>query len=82
MKCNCDLRTKLVGDGCAICNPEYYERIGNELTAELTDEELALYGKGEPMTVEELSAAVEEQCDVFRRRIARRYGQEATDGKK
>ncbi len=25
-KCECNLRTKLVGDGCDICNPSYAER--------------------------------------------------------
>jgi len=23
-KCECSLRTKLAGDGCHICNPEYW----------------------------------------------------------
>jgi len=25
MTCKCDLRTKLVGDGCQYCNPAYAE---------------------------------------------------------
>jgi len=25
--CNCDMRTKLVGDGCSICNPDMAEKI-------------------------------------------------------
>ncbi len=38
--CGCDLRTRLVGDGCHICNPEYakhneIERLRREL-AEVT----------------------------------------------
>jgi len=30
MDCNCDLRTKLVGDGCEVCNP----KLAAELSAE------------------------------------------------
>ena len=22
-ECNCDMRTKLIGDGCSVCNPDY-----------------------------------------------------------
>jgi hypothetical protein len=44
-KCKCDLRTKLVGDGCRYCNPQEYidkliESIDEQRTWEgLTDEE-------------------------------------------
>lgn len=27
MECNCSLRTKLVGDGCELCNPELAAQI-------------------------------------------------------
>lgn len=26
-ECNCSMRIKLVGDGCSICNPEYWEEM-------------------------------------------------------
>lgn len=26
-ECKCDLRTKLVGDGCHVCNPEYAKEL-------------------------------------------------------
>lgn len=29
--CNCNLRTKLVGDGCEVCNPEYADDHKSEL---------------------------------------------------
>lgn len=29
-ECKCDLRTKLVGDGCAVCNPELAERYAEQ----------------------------------------------------
>ncbi len=44
-KCKCDLRTKLVGDGCRYCNPQEYidkliESLAEQRTWEgLTDEE-------------------------------------------
>jgi len=30
MGCKCDMRTKLVGDGCEICNPELAAEIESE----------------------------------------------------
>lgn len=36
MECKCDLRTKLVGDGCEVCNPE--------LAAEMTAQEVGPVG--------------------------------------
>ena len=46
-KCKCDLRTKLVGDGCRYCNPQDYIDHLHDAMAErewegLTDEEIAL----------------------------------------
>jgi hypothetical protein len=29
-ECNCSLRIKLVGDGCAVCNPEYAAQFSDE----------------------------------------------------
>jgi len=30
-ECNCPMRIKLVGDGCSICNPEYWEDMLDEV---------------------------------------------------
>lgn len=27
MSCNCSLRISLLGDGCSICNPEFYSEL-------------------------------------------------------
>ncbi|OJW46203.1 MAG: hypothetical protein BGO63_03795 [Candidatus Accumulibacter sp. 66-26] len=55
MACNCDLRTKLVGDGCSICNPA----LAADLNAEHQTEVLA------QMSEEEKRAALRfcETCD-------------------
>lgn len=37
MECKCDLRTKLVGDGCQVCNPEYSEQFVQQSKDELYD---------------------------------------------
>ena len=34
-ECKCDMRTKLVGDGCSVCNPERYEP--NDLISRLEE---------------------------------------------
>lgn len=33
--CKCDMRTKLVGDGCEACNPGFALQLANERIAEL-----------------------------------------------
>ena len=40
MTCNCDMRTKLVGDGCSECNPEYARDMMPTLEEEIDDSEL------------------------------------------
>jgi hypothetical protein len=37
-KCKCDLRTKLVGDGCDICNPELALDHARDYIKDLEDE--------------------------------------------
>ena len=37
-ECKCDMRTKLVGDGCSVCNPERYEP--NDLVSRLNEPEV------------------------------------------
>jgi len=29
-ECKCDMRTKLVGDGCSVCNPDYWKDMMKE----------------------------------------------------
>ena len=37
-KCHCDMRTKLVGDGCDICNPELAYEYANDRITDLEAE--------------------------------------------
>lgn len=40
MECKCDLRTKLVGDGCEACNPE----LANDIQRDLFEQDAMAYG--------------------------------------
>jgi len=42
MKCKCDMRTKLIGDGCSICNPEYYLEVLSDQLNDLKDEKFTM----------------------------------------
>ena len=35
MECNCNIRQKLVGDGCSVCNPALALELANETLAAL-----------------------------------------------
>lgn len=37
MKCECEFRTRLVGDGCQICNPEKALEVANDRIADLEE---------------------------------------------
>lgn len=37
-ECKCDMRTKLVGDGCRWCNPDYYIGVLEDQTTEQAEE--------------------------------------------
>ena len=37
-ECNCSLRTKLFGDGCQVCNPEYAASVASETILNLEEE--------------------------------------------
>ena len=52
-ECKCDLRTKLVGDGCRYCNPQEYIDKLIESLEELIE---ALEEPRKPLTDEEIDA--------------------------
>lgn len=67
--CNCDLRTKLVGDGCDVCNPEYAARITKENiidAAIVAYEEKFKRDSNDPSCSKELNL----WCDAWRTAIA------------
>jgi hypothetical protein len=39
-ECSCDLRTKLVGSGCWVCNPDYYEDLCGNINDEMARNEV------------------------------------------
>lgn len=44
MECKCDLRTRLVGDGCEVCNPALAADIERELERDIFEQDAATYG--------------------------------------
>ena len=52
-KCECDLRTRLVGDGCRYCNPQYYIDMLEELINE------------EGLMIREIAAALDDMFEIF-----------------
>jgi hypothetical protein len=70
-KCKCDLRTKLVGDGCRYCNPqEYIDKLIESLEEQrtwvgLTDEDKLhmeiMGGKSDVMLAEMVEAKLKEK---------------------
>ena len=41
--CKCDMRTKLVGDGCHVCNPKLAADIGDDDVADIGDDDVSVF---------------------------------------
>ena len=51
--CKCDMRTKLIGDGCYICNPELYLEYAMETIAD------------QEATMNEAAKVIKELCKTY-----------------
>lgn len=72
-KCKCDFRTKMVGDGCRYCNPEFYIDILEERIQELEDELLIYSDLLDEKTISNLIVMTSESNSDAADRIRKLY---------